>query len=887
MKKVLAILISAFMLMAVMPMSFAQNTEMTKAQEKTNSEFALSNAANRYGSSLVFNGDWRVESGVPRSYGTCDVLAAFADDGHSAVTARALITEETTLRFDYYLRTKYDQCSFIFSYSCNDDSYVNALDLYDTDTTGWVTYELPITTAGSYEFRWEFLPAYDCQEGSGHYVGIDDVYLSSAKDLGITYVGNSVNVEMQDFECDAVAEVISGYVPEGCKISLNGYTGFTLFCLYGKANFPGTYEFTVAYFDENAGYLIDTVSYVYTVMPAASNNFKTLDNGFVSQKYSTTIEYFTGEVYEDAEIIAGRIPRGMTEDFGWGTDSVDSAYYFSGTPLEKGVFRFTVRYTEERGYTYTCAYEFTVTAPTDYALYSDFEDGLSGWSAYDLDGDGKNWKVSMLPAYEGNGCIKSESYINYEGALTPDNLLVSPQFTVGNGSVLSWYDCGQDPDYCAEPYSVYIGTGSNMNNYTKLGDYKATKEWVNHTIDISSYAGKTLSVAFRHYNATDLFALKLDLITVTEDSTPVQTIDRIDISNADITPIAGDLAGDHLAYTLPSDANYTCVDHIWFDDTNSLRFENDEQFVSGNMYSTGWIIKAASGYVFDENTAVTINGSDAVVDMYNTAISTDNNTIFYVWTKSVQAEEAPEDIVISNITINGADITPIAGDYAGYNLEYTLPSGANYTCTDHYWYDDTNGHGIADDEQFISGNMYSTAWRIKAASGYVFDENTTVTINGSDAVVDMSCTSVDEYDNTVFYVWTKSVQAVEPSSQHTVTFVDGVTGETISTVTVEHGKDAELPTAPEHEGYIFKGWDSDGKNIVADTTITAQYLLLGDTNFDGAVNTGDAVMILRSCVGLVELSDDQKLAADMSGDGKINTGDAVAVLRFYVGLKEA
>ena len=46
-------------------------------------------------------------------------------------------------------------------------------------------------------------------------------------------------------------------------------------------------------------------------------------------------------------------------------------------------------------------------------------------------------------------------------------------------------------------------------------------------------------------------------------------------------------------------------------------------------------------------------------------------------------------------------------------------------------------------------------------------------------------------------------------------------------------------------------------------------------------------MILRSCVGLVELSDDQKLAADMSGDGKINTGDAVAVLRFYVGLKEA
>ena len=305
-------------------------------------------------------------------------------------------------------------------------------------------------------------------------------------------------------------------------------------------------------------------------------------------------------------------------------------------------------------------------------------------------------------------------------------------------------------------------------------------------------------------------------------------------------------------------------------------------FVAGNSYSTCWGIKAESGYVFDENTAFTINGSDVAVDMSYSAVDEDDNTLCVIWTKPTNAVK-----MIESVAINDADITPIAGDYAGYNLEYTLPSGANYTCTDHYWYDDINGHGIADDEQFISGNMYSTAWRIKAASGYVFDENTTVTINGSDAVVDMSCTSVDEYDNTVFYVWTKSVQAVEPSSQHTVTFVDGVTGEMISTVTVEHGKDAELPTEPEHEGYIFKGWDSDGKNIVADTTITAQYLLLGDTNFDGTVNTGDAVMILRSCVGLVEFSDDQKLAADMSGDGKINTGDAVAVLRFYVGLKEA
>lgn len=47
-------------------------------------------------------------------------------------------------------------------------------------------------------------------------------------------------------------------------------------------------------------------------------------------------------------------------------------------------------------------------------------------------------------------------------------------------------------------------------------------------------------------------------------------------------------------------------------------------------------------------------------------------------------------------------------------------------------------------------------------------------------------------------------------------------GESVSTETVEHGKDVILPAVPAKDGYIGK-WDSDGKNIIGDTTITAVY----------------------------------------------------------------
>ena len=60
----------------------------------------------------------------------------------------------------------------------------------------------------------------------------------------------------------------------------------------------------------------------------------------------------------------------------------------------------------------------------------------------------------------------------------------------------------------------------------------------------------------------------------------------------------------------------------------------------------------------------------------------------------------------------------------------------------------------------------------------------------------------------------------------------------------------------------------------------------GDINGDGRINISDAILVLRSIVGLTTLSDGQKLAANVSGDvdGIVDVGDAILILRHIVGL---
>ena len=153
--------------------------------------------------------------------------------------------------------------------------------------------------------------------------------------------------------------------------------------------------------------------------------------------------------------------------------------------------------------------------------FEDFEygklhgDGGKGWKYRDADGDGYKWSIVDLPAEPyGYRCIYSAS----SQPLNPDNWLVSAEFTVpmGADAELSWYDEIDGGADCrlSEHYAVYIAVNpSSVDDFsTKLFDGDTDGHYL-RTVDISAYAGKTVRLAFRHYNSAGGSGLLIDRIS--------------------------------------------------------------------------------------------------------------------------------------------------------------------------------------------------------------------------------------------------------------------------------------------------------------------------------------------------------------------------------------
>ena len=161
-----------------------------------------------------------------------------------------------------------------------------------------------------------------------------------------------------------------------------------------------------------------------------------------------------------------------------------------------------------------------------------FENGMpSCWSILDQDGDGYTWEHSFEPvSYYSNidlsgsgnngsdGFVMSGSYSNVNGALTPDNWLITPALVIpSNGAKLTWYVSAVDADYAEEYYEVMLSTSLTPSSFTSVfNETLQSDEWEQRSVNISgNYAGQNVYVAFRNYNTNDIFLMKIDDISVT------------------------------------------------------------------------------------------------------------------------------------------------------------------------------------------------------------------------------------------------------------------------------------------------------------------------------------------------------------------------------------
>ena len=197
----------------------------------------------------------------------------------------------------------------------------------------------------------------------------------------------------------------------------------------------------------------------------------------------------------------------------------------------------------------------------------------------------------------------------------------------------------------------------------------------------------------------------------------------------------------------------------------------------------------------------------------------------------------PEDGVLpaANITVTAVWIVNT------YTITYTV-----------------NGKGYSVQTYEYGAAIITPAYDVP--EGYTFSGwSVPETMPAEDLVVDATCT-INVYE---------------------VTLIDGLNGDPIAVLYVEHGQDAILPDAPEHAGYIFDRWDGDSTNVTENRTITACYWMIGDVNHDGEITTYDALLIMRYALGVE--TEGNELIMDFDGNGCVDSLDALLVLRRSIG----
>lgn len=173
----------------------------------------------------------------------------------------------------------------------------------------------------------------------------------------------------------------------------------------------------------------------------------------------------------------------------------------------------------------------------DFPYMQGFDDGVLPpcWTILDADNDGHSFMIfgEELATFALNGQGGFAASASYDTPtdmpLTPDNWLITPPIALDSTPIrLCFWISAQDPDFPDEKYGVYISQthdSINTDDFTPLLESTATGEWVKHTVSLEDYANQTVYIAFRHYNTTDQYWLKLDDVSLEEIEKPNVFVD--------------------------------------------------------------------------------------------------------------------------------------------------------------------------------------------------------------------------------------------------------------------------------------------------------------------------------------------------------------------------
>lgn len=220
------------------------------------------------------------------------------------------------------------------------------------------------------------------------------------------------------------------------------------------------------------------------------------------------------------------LPTSWTWTFQSGTPATSTAQNPSVMWATPGTYDVTLVSTNANGASTPVVKQITVMGPGE---GESFEDGLvpADWTIIDNDGDGNNWTPREFGGSHGDWVLSSASWIS-PSPVFPDNWFVSPQRAISTGDILKWKVKAQDQAWVSEKYQVVVSTTDmNVASFTTqvFEETMVVGDYVARTVDLSSFAGQNVYVAFNHYDCSDWFMLNIDEVVMPGAPVGINNID--------------------------------------------------------------------------------------------------------------------------------------------------------------------------------------------------------------------------------------------------------------------------------------------------------------------------------------------------------------------------
>lgn len=311
------------------------------------------------------------------------------------------------------------------------------------------------------------------------------------------------------------------------------------------------------------------------------------------------------------------------------------------------------------------------------ALLSEgFESGTlpTGWTTIDNDNDSYTWDPAFgFDGHNGGLCISSASYINNVGALTPDNWLITPAINLTANATLTFWVCGQDASYANEHYGVYISTtGTAISNFTLIyeetinaaGGSRDQGTWKQKTVNLASYTGQTVYIAFRHFNCTDEYWLNLDDVEIFAQPTSATIIASPAALTFGTTPVGNTTAAQTITV-----AGYSLIDDVIATVDGPFEISAD-----GTTFGSSATLAAAGGTLYvqfaptaDGNatgtlTLSSLDADDVTISLTGEGVDCSGSVSTLPWTEDFSGEVFPP-LCWSLVSTN--ELTWSSFDYSG------------------------------------------------------------------------------------------------------------------------------------------------------------------------------------------------------------------------------